>query len=141
MPATKKKAAPAVKADSAVGKATLKPVKVAKVPVVQATSKGKGMQRFKYTGKKASERVKTAGQFIGLTQALEENMGIEHKDFDRSSFTIAELMDYAVLEGHVEMRRDEDRDPVLYCCKNMGGHAPHLFLEGNIWMCKHSEEN
>ena len=112
MPATKKKAAPAVKADSAVGKATLKPVKVAKVPVVQATSKGKGMQRFKYTGKKASERVKTAGQFIGLTQALEENMGIEHKDFDRSSFTMAELMDYAVLEGHVEMRHDKDRDPV-----------------------------
>ena len=91
MPATKKKAASAVKADSVVGKPTLKPVKVAKVPVVQATSKGKGMQRFKYTGKEASERVKTAGQFIGLTQALEENMGIEHKDFDRGSFTMASI--------------------------------------------------
>ena len=112
MPATKKKAAPAVKADSAVGKATLKPVKVAKVPVVQATSKGKGMQRFKYTGKKASERVKSAPQYRGLTLALEENMGIEHKDFDRSSFTMAEFMDYAVLEGHVEMRHDEGTDPV-----------------------------
>ena len=66
MPATKKKAAPAVKADSAVGKATLKPVKVAKVPVVQATSKGKGMQRFKYTGKKASSVLKLLDSLSGL---------------------------------------------------------------------------
>ena len=52
---------------------------------------------------------------------------------------MAELMDYAVLEGHVEMRRDEGRDPVAEAARITkqkkriaAEYKKHLIEEGFI---------
>ena len=87
-----KKAAPAKKAAATVTTITVKAPETAK--------RGRVAQKFAYTGKQLSETKVKTPQFQALVISMQD---IESKEFDRKSFTMQEVVDLGVEEGHISM--------------------------------------
>ncbi len=109
-PAAKKKAAPAKKAAATVTTITVKAPETAK--------RGRVAQKFAYTGKQLSETKVKTPQFQALVISMQD---IENKEFDPKNFTMQEVVDLGVEEGHISMPNtknpEKQKKRIIACYK------------------------
>tara|TARA_R100000781_G_C3995369_1_gene98410 strand:+ start:90 stop:482 length:393 start_codon:yes stop_codon:yes gene_type:complete len=104
--AAAKKVAPATTKKPVVTKTAPKtPAPVVSVPLPEASTRGRAKKLYRTTGKSISDVSKKTPQFRALGAGLED---IESKEFDRKSFSISQLVDLSVEEGHLDMARTKN---------------------------------
>jgi len=102
MATAKNKAAPAVKKAAPAAKAIVAKAAITNIKVTKSSTatRGRISQRFKYTDKELSgTKVKTP-QFVALVISIQD---IEEKSFNRDNFTMQQVVDLGVEEGHISM--------------------------------------
>jgi len=105
-----KKAAPAKKAAATVTTITVKAPETAK--------RGRIAQKFAYTGRELSETKVKTPQFQALVISMQD---IESKEFDSKNFTMQEVVDLGVEEGHISMPNtknpEKQKKRIIACYK------------------------
>ena len=136
MAAAKKKVAPATVKKPVVSKTTPKaPAYVVRVPLPEASTKGRAKKLYQKTTKSITDGTKKTPQFRGLGNALED---IESKAFDRQSFSISQLVDLAVEEGHLDMTRT--KNPEKQKKRIANEYTKDLIAEGLIELVQTKRE-
>ncbi len=116
MATAKKEAAPAAPKKPAAKKvAKVSAIKVTKAP---AASRGRAAQHFKYTGKQLGETTVKTPQFQALIISMQD---IEATEFNRDDFTMQQVADLGVQEGHISMPNtknpEKQKKRIIACYK------------------------